>query len=84
MDVFVGIQARSRGTVRSDRWRGKMSAIVGDKLVAVLPVLGWWDQRRHLKTQEMRFSLVVSVFGPGVYTAIRPRVEAEMAIPVEV
>lgn len=83
-DWEVGIQARGRGTVQSDRWRGKMSAIVGDKLVAVLPVLGWWDQRRNLKTQEMRFSLVVSVFGPGVYTAIRPRVEAEMAIPVKV
>ncbi len=80
----IGIQTRSRGTVQSDRWRGRMSAIVGDKLIAVVPVLGWWNQRRSLKTQEMAFSLVVSVFGPGVYTAIQPRVEAEMAIPVEV
>ena len=48
-----------------------MSAIVGKKLIAVVLVLGWWNQRQSLKTQEMRFSLVVSVFGPGVYTAIR-------------
>ncbi len=80
----IGPQARSRGTVQSDRWCGKMSAIAGDKLIAVVPVLGWRDQRRSLKTQEMSFSLVVSVFGPGVYTAIKLRVEAEMAIPVEV
>jgi hypothetical protein len=83
-DWDVGIQARSRGTVQSDRWSGKMSALVGDKLIAIVPVLGWWDQRRTLKTQEMRFSLVVSIFGPGVYAAIKPRVEAEALVSVEV
>lgn len=75
----LGSQLRSRGTVQSDRWRGKMSALVGDKLIAIIPVLGWWDQRRNLKTQTMRFSLLVSVVGPGVYAAIKPHVE----IPVE-
>lgn len=80
----VGIQMRSRGTVQSDRWRGKMSALAGDKLISVAPVLGWWDQRKALRTQEMPFSLVVSVIGPGVYAAIKPRIEAEAAIPVEV
>ncbi len=75
----IGIQARSRGTVQSDRWRGKMSELAGDKLIAIVPVLGWWDQRRSMKHEEMRFSLVVSVFGPGVYGAIKPYVE----IPVE-
>jgi hypothetical protein len=83
-DWDIGIQLRSRGTVQSDRWRGKMSALAGDKLIAIVPVLGWWDQRRNLKTQDMRFSLTVSVFGPGVYAAIKPRVEAEALVPVEV
>jgi hypothetical protein len=80
----VGIQNRSRGTVQSDRWRGKMSSLVGDKLVAIVPVFGWWDQRQQLKTQEMDFSLVVSVFGPGVYAAIKPRIEAETPITIDV
>lgn len=80
----MGIQLRSRGTVQSDRWRGKMSALAGDKLIAIVPVLGWWDQRRNLKTQDMHFSLTVSVFGPGVYAAIKPRVEAESLVVVEV
>jgi hypothetical protein len=83
-DWDIGIQLRSRGTVQSDRWRGKMSALAGDKLIAIMPVLGWWDQRRNLKNQEMHFSLIVTVFGPGVYAAIKPRVEAEALIPVEV
>ncbi len=80
----VGIERRSRGTVQSDRWRGKMSELVGDKLIAIYPVLGWWDQRKALKTAEMNFSLVVSVFGPGVYAAIKPRVEVEPGITIEV
>jgi hypothetical protein len=83
-DWDIGIQLRSRGTVQSDRWRGKMSGLIGDKLIAIVPVLGWWDQRKPLRTQEMRFSLVVSVLGPGVYAAIKPRVEAEAAITVNV
>lgn len=80
----VGIQRRSRGTVQSDRWRGKMSSLVGDKLIAIVPVSGWWDQRQALKEQEMRFSLIVSVLGPGVYSAIKPRVEEQALVPVEV
>jgi hypothetical protein len=83
-DWHIGIQPRSRGTVQSDRWRGKMSALAGDKLIAIVPVLGWWDQRRALKTQEMRFSLIVSIFAPGVYAAIKPMVEAEALVQVEV
>jgi Subtilase family len=83
-DWDVGIERRSRGAVQSDRWRGKMSALVGDKLIAIVPVLGWWDQRKALRTQEMSFSLVVSVFGPGVYAAIKPRVEIEAGITIDV
>jgi hypothetical protein len=37
-----------------------------------------------LKTEEMKFSLVVSVFGPGVYSAIRPRIEAEAMVTIDV
>lgn len=80
----IGIDRRSRGTVQSDHWYGKMSELAGDKLIAIYPVLGWWDQRKALRTQAMRFSLVVSVFGPGVYAAIQPRVELAGATTVEV
>lgn len=60
-----------------------MSELVGDKLIGIVPVLGWWEQRKVLRMQEMKFSLVVSVFGPGVYAAIKPRIEPEAAIPIE-
>ena len=61
-----------------------MSELAGDKLIAVVPVLGWWDQRRQLRTQNLQFSLVVSVFGPGVYAAVKPRVEAAAQASIEV
>lgn len=83
-DWEIGIQWRRRGTVQSDRWRGKMSELAGDKLISIAPVLGWWDRRRSLKTQDMWFSLVVSVFGPGVYAAIKPRIEAEAIVSIQV
>jgi len=83
-DWDLGRQLRSRGTVQSDRCRVKMSDLAGDKLIAIVPVLGWWEQRRPLRHQEMRFSLIVSVFGPGVYAAIKPQVEARLMVPVHV
>ena len=61
-----------------------MSELVGDKLIAIVPVLGWWDQRKALRVQDMNFSLVVSVLGPGIYAAIKPRVQAEAAITIDV
>lgn len=79
----VGINRRSRGTVQSDRWSGKMADLVGDKLIAVMPVLGWWEHRKAMKYAELPFSLIVSVFGPGVYSAIKPRVEAPIEPPIE-
>lgn len=83
-DWDIGIQARSRGTVQSDRWRGPFSQLAGNKYVAVLPVLGWWDQRRELKTESMPFSLLVTIRGPDVYGAIKPLVDLQVAQPIEV
>jgi hypothetical protein len=57
-----------------------MSQLAGDKLIAVFPVLGWWDQNRDLRTEAMNFSLVVTVCGPGVYAAISPRLAVPAAI----
>jgi hypothetical protein len=81
-DWEIGIKARSEGTVQSDRWRGRMSQLVGDKLIAVVPVLGWWTRRKELREQSMRFSLIVSIFGPNVYEVIAPRIQAASAVDV--
>ncbi len=78
----IGIQRRSRGTVQSDRWTGKASMLAGSKLIAVVPVLGWWERRPEMLTREMPFSLIVSVVGDGIYTAVQGELAAEVLIEV--
>lgn len=45
----IGVNPLSRGTVQSDRWCRKMSALVGDKLIAIVAVFGWCDQLKALR-----------------------------------
>jgi hypothetical protein len=78
----IGIQRRSRGTVQSDRWLGKASMLAGAKLIAVVPVLGWWERRPEMLAREMPFSLIVSVVGGGIYAAVQAELAAEVSIEV--
>lgn len=66
----IGPQKRSRGTVQSDRWEGRAVYLAEPKLIAVYPVLGWWEQRKQLRECSMRFSLIVSITGPNIYSPI--------------
>jgi hypothetical protein len=83
-DWTIGINARSRGTVQSDRCKGKLSQLAGGKLIAVVPVLGWWNQRTKLRHEEMKFSLIVSLFAPGAYASIKPLLVLPVEVPIEV
>jgi hypothetical protein len=76
------ISRRSRGTVQSDRWTGPASYLAGSKLIAVVPVLGWWDRRPALRTLSMPFTLVVTVVAAGldVYNSVRVAVEGVVEI----
>jgi hypothetical protein len=68
----VGPERRGRGTVQSDRLSVPASYLAGAKLIAVSPVLGWWDRRIDTEEEEMVFSLIVSLEAPGldIYTPI--------------
>lgn len=79
----LGLRRRSRGTVQPDRWRGPASLLAGKKLIAVYPVLGWWDRRDELKTASMQFSLIVTVRGPTVELYESIAAELEAVIPIE-
>lgn len=80
----IGPDRRERGTVQSDRWRGPASFLAGPKLVAVMPVLGWWDRYVAHRTREMAFSLIVTVRAVGldVYTPIELALRPEVAITI--
>ena len=62
----IGYQKRSKGTIQSDRWKGNAADLAGDKMIAVYPKYGWWNQRKELKDKSMNFSLIVSVHTPGI------------------
>jgi hypothetical protein len=68
--------------VQSDRWSGPASYLAGEKLLAVYPVLGWWERRAELRTASMRFALIVSVVVPGleIYAPIRAAVEVSVEV----
>ena len=54
--------ARRTGTVQSDRWSGTAADLSARRQLAVYPVNGWWDNNRtKYSTQEIAFSLIVSV-----------------------
>lgn len=78
----IGINRRSRGTVQSDRWAGEASILAGAKLIAVYPVLGWWDRRDDMQLKELPFSLIVSIVAPGIYSAVQAALPT--VVPIEV
>jgi hypothetical protein len=78
----IGPQRRRRGTVQSDRWEGAGAFLDEPKLIAVYPVLGWWD-KRQLAELEMPFSLVVTVRGTNNVDLYTP-IELALTVPVEV
>lgn len=78
----IGVNRRSRGTVQSDRWRGKASMLAGAKLISVYPVLGWWDRRPELATKEMPFTLIVSIVADNIYAAVQAELAATVPISI--
>lgn len=83
-DWTVKKQRRSHGTVQGDRWVGDGALLAGNKLIAVYPVLGWWDRRKGLESLEQPFSLLVSVrakSGIDIYTAISTSLHAVVELP---
>lgn len=81
-DWIIGKNRRGRGTVQSDRWVGPASLLAGSKAIAVYPVLGWWDARKLLEYESMKFSLIVSVVVDGldIYTPIKNVIEGTVAV----
>jgi len=79
----VGPLRRRRGTVQRDQALVPASLLAGPKLIAISPVLGWWDARRELATtSSMRFSLIVSVSVPDLDVYVP--VAAALEVPVEI
>jgi len=81
----IGPQRRSKGTIQSDRWIGKAAQLAGSKLIAVLPINGWWDERNEFRERAQPFSLVVSVVARGldVYTPLKSALTIEETVELD-
>ncbi|GAA1548749.1 S8 family peptidase [Nocardioides humi] len=57
----IPADARSRGTLQHDHATVPASHLAGTRLLAVYPVLGWWEDSREGWDKELPYSAVVSV-----------------------
>jgi len=82
---LIGKQARHRGSLHSDIWRGTAADLASRACIAVYPALGWWKTRTRLERYDRaaRYSLVVSIRAPGVdvdlYAEVANRVATTVA-----
>lgn len=79
----IGPERRESGTVQSDRWVGRAAMLAGSKLIAVMPVTGWWNQYVAFLTKELRFSLIVTVraIGLDIYNIIEVGLTPTIEVP---
>ena len=83
---LIGKQARHRGSLHNDIWRGSAADLASRTCVAVYPALGWWKTRPALARydQAVRYALVLSIRAPEVDVDLYTEVANQVAAAVEV
>lgn len=87
-DHWIIGQARDKGSIHSDIWRGTAAELADSHHIAVYPRIGWWRERNHLGKCESRtrYSLIVSITTPeqdvDIYTPVAQQVG--IIIPITV
>ena len=83
---LIGKQARHRGSLHNDIWRGSAADLASRACVAVYPALGWWKTRPALERYDraVRYALVLSINAPEVDVDLYTEVANRVATAVEV
>jgi hypothetical protein len=78
---FLRNNARNRGSLIQDIWRGSASDLAARSAVAIYPVTGWWKTATKLDRveEEARFSLLLSLS-----VANRPEIDIYTPIAVQI
>ena len=87
-DYWVLGQARNKGSIHSDIWKGYASDLATSNLIAVYPTIGWWRERPHLGkwNRKTRYALLVTITTPeqnvDIYTPVANQIG--VVVPVEI
>jgi len=82
---FLG-KIRDVGSLHSDIWRGSAAELADRDAIAVVPVGGWWKEKRDLERweQSSNYALILTIRATeseiDIYTPIRVAIEAAIAI----
>jgi Subtilase family len=85
---LLGKQARHRGSLHSDTWRGTAVDLASRGVLAVYPALGWWKTRTRLERYEKAapYTLIVSIHAPEIeidlYAAVATVIASRVAVEV--
>lgn len=84
----LGSQARNRGSVHSDIWKGSAAELASSNLVAVTPTTGWWKERAYLGqcNRAARYALLITISTPSesidIYTPVATKIGITVPILV--
>ena len=83
---LVGSDARHRGSIHSDMWRGTARDLAERRHMAVYPVTGWWKEQYHLNRwqRHARYALVLSIHAPEIEVDLYTPVRTAVGIPIEI
>lgn len=83
---LIGSNARHRGSLHSDMWRGRAADLASRETLAVYPSLGWWKTRRRLErfNKLARYALLVSIRAPDVDVDLYSDIANQIDVPVVV
>ena len=89
-DYWVIGQARDKGSIHSDIWKGSAADLASSNLICISPIIGWWRTRSYLGKwdKKTRYSLIVSISTPDetvdIYTPVAKEIETRIKTEIQV
>ena len=83
-------QARDKGSIHSDIWKGPAADLASSNLICVSPIIGWWRTRSYLGKwdKKTRYSLIVTISTQDdtvdIYTPVAKDIETRIKAKIEV
>jgi len=80
----IGANARNKGSIHSDIWKGTAAELASSDAITVYPVIGWWKERSYLGrwNRRSRYSLIASIATTAEDVDIYTPIAAKLKVPV--